>query len=240
MPTAEKTNLELGNPNQGNPEPGKDKKHIFLNSLKPSILRPLIFFLISLLAASFLFIAGVNETFFATKEDLIQGITEIRNLEVLNVFLTDYQIWPEQNSSGGILDMVTDPLMGDAEAWIRFNGIGTFTVDLQNTEFILDEQRQTVLVRIPSPVIDPVLIQQDDDDVLYTSDAGLFNNSSDIGNQLILSMTQKAQQNMTAKARSNPEYYTQAKTSAKKTITQLIKNLNPDLSDLTVEVEFTD
>ena len=55
MPTAEKTNLELGNPNQGNPEPGKDKKHIFLNSLKPSILRPLIFFLISLLAASFLF-----------------------------------------------------------------------------------------------------------------------------------------------------------------------------------------
>ena len=46
MPTAEKTNLELGNPNQGNPEPGKDKKHIFLNSLKPSILRPLIFFLI--------------------------------------------------------------------------------------------------------------------------------------------------------------------------------------------------
>lgn len=33
----------------------------------------------------------------------IQGITEIRNLEVLNVFLTDYQIWPEQNSSGGIL-----------------------------------------------------------------------------------------------------------------------------------------
>lgn len=136
--------------------------------------------------------------------------------------------------------MVTDPLMGDAEAWIRFNGIGTFTVDLQNTEFILDEQRQTVLVRIPSPVIDPVLIQQDDDDVLYTSDAGLFNNSSDIGNQLILSMTQKAQQNMTAKARSNPEYYAQAKTSAKKTITQLIKNLNPDLSDLTVEVEFTD
>ena len=26
MPTAEKTNLELGNPNQGNPEPGKDKE----------------------------------------------------------------------------------------------------------------------------------------------------------------------------------------------------------------------
>ena len=53
-------------------------------------------------------------------------------------------------------------------------------------------------------------------------------------------MTQKAQQNMTAKARSNPEYYAQAKTSAEKTITQLIKNLNPDLPDLTVEVEFTD
>ena len=62
MPTAEKTNLELGNPNQGNPEPGKDKKRIFLNSLKPSILRPLIFFLISLLAASFLFIAGVKRS----------------------------------------------------------------------------------------------------------------------------------------------------------------------------------
>ena len=269
MPTAEKTNLELGNPNQGNPEPGKGKKHIFLNFLKPSILRPLIFCLISLLAASFLFIAGVNETFFATKEAVkedtknhfydvafefsesahhlsnditiqIQGITEMRNLEVLNVFLTDYQIWPEQDSSGGILDVVTDPLMGDAEAWIRFNGIGTFTVDLQNTEFILDEQRQTVLIRVPSPVMDQVLIQQDNDDVLYTSDAGLFNNSSDTGNQLILSMTQKAQQNMTAKARSNPEYYAQAKASAEKAITQLIKNLNPNLSDLTVEVEFAD
>lgn len=53
MPTAEKTNLELGNPNQGNPEPGKGKKHIFLNFLKPSILRPLIFCLISLLASLF-------------------------------------------------------------------------------------------------------------------------------------------------------------------------------------------
>ena len=269
MPTAEKTNLELGNPNQGNPEPGKGKKHIFLNFLKPSILRPLIFCLISLLAASFLFIVGVNEAFFATKEAVkedtknhfydvafelsesahhlsnditiqIQGITEMRNLEVLNVFLTDYQIWPEQDSSGGILDVVTDPLMGDAEAWIRFNGIGTFTVDLQNTEFILDEQRQTVLIRVPSPVMDQVLIQQDNDDVLYTSDAGLFNNSSDTGNQLILSMTQKAQQNMTAKARSNPEYYAQATASAEKAITRLIKNLNPNLSDLTVEVEFAD
>ena len=77
MPTAEKTNLELGNPNQGNPEPGKDKKHIFLNSLKPSILRPLIFFLISLLAASFLFIAGVNETFFATKEAVVDCIMKL-------------------------------------------------------------------------------------------------------------------------------------------------------------------
>ena len=251
MPTAEKTNLELGNPNQGNPESGKGKKHIFLNFLKPSILRPLIFCLISLLAASFLFIAGVNETFFATKEavkedtknhfyDVAFELSESAHLEVLNVFLTDYQIWPEQDSSGGILDVVTDPLMGDAEAWIRFNGIGTFTVDLQNTEFILDEQRQTVLIRVPSPVMDQVLIQQDNDDVLYTSDAGLFNNSSDTGNQLILSMTQKAQQNMTAKARSNPEYYAQAKASAEKAITQLIKNLNPNLSDLTVEVEFAD
>ena len=156
------------------------------------------------------------------------------------MFLTDYQIWPEQEASGGILDAVTDPLIGDAEAWIRFNGIGTFTIDLQNTDFILDEQRKAVLVRVPSPVMGQILIQQDEDDVLYTSSAGLFNNSSDTGNQLVLSLTQKAQQDMTAKARSNPEYYAQAKASAEKTIIQLIKNLNPDLPDLTVEVEFID
>lgn len=84
MPTAEKTNLELGNPNQGNPEPGKGKKHIFLNFLKPSILRPLIFCLISLLAASFLFIAGVNETFFATKEAVKEDTKAISMMSRLN------------------------------------------------------------------------------------------------------------------------------------------------------------
>ena len=138
------------------------------------------------------------------------------------------------------MDIVVDPLIGDAEAWIRFDGIGIFTVSLQNADFILDEQRKSVLVRVPSPVMERVLIQQDEDDVLYTSDAGLFNNASDTGQQLVLSLTQKAQQDMTAKARSNPEYYAQAKASAEKTITQLIKNLNPDLPDLIVEVEFID
>ena len=68
MPTAEKTNLELGNPNQGNPEPGKDKKHIFLNSLKPSILRPLIFFLISLLQPLFSSLQGSMKPFSQQKK----------------------------------------------------------------------------------------------------------------------------------------------------------------------------
>lgn len=266
MPVAERNKLEPKGPE---PDSEETKDHILLQFLNPSVLRYLICFVGLILLAFCTFILGIQGTYHSAKDaakqktaenyynaalelsesahhlsnDItirIQGITEIRNLEVLNVFLTDYQIWPEQEASGGILDAVTDPLIGDAEAWIRFNGIGTFTIDLQNTDFILDEQRKSVLVRVPSPVMERVLIQQDEDDVLYTSDAGLFNNASDTGQQLVLSLTQKAQQDMTAKARSNPEYYAQAKASAEKTITQLIKNLNPDLPDLTVEVEFID
>lgn len=266
MAIAEKNELELKKPK---PDPEEGQEHFLLKFFNPSVLRYLICFLVLMFLTFGTFILGVQRTYRSAKDaakqetaenyynaalelsesahhlsnDItiqIQGITEIRNLEVLNVFLTDYQIWPEQEASGGILDAVTDPLIGDAEAWIRFNGIGTFTIDLQNTDFILDEQRKAVLVRVPSPVMGQILIQQDEDDVLYTSSAGLFNNSSDTGNQLVLSLTQKAQQDMTAKARSNPEYYAQAKASAEKTIIQLIKNLNPDLPDLTVEVEFID
>lgn len=266
MPVAERNKLEPKGPE---PDSEEIKEHILLQFLNPSVLRYLICFLGLILLAFCTFILGIQGTYHSAKDTAkketeesfynavfelsesahhlsnditiqIQGITEIRNLEVLNVFLTDYQIWPEQEASGGILDAVTDPLIGDAEAWIRFNGIGTFTIDLQNTDFILDEQRKAVLVRVPSPVMGQILIQQDEDDVLYTSSAGLFNYSSDTGNQLVLSLTQKAQQDMTAKARSNPEYYAQAKGSAEKTIIQLIKNLNPDLPDLTVEVEFID
>lgn len=266
MPVAERNKLEPKGPE---PDSEEIKEHILLQFLNPSVLRYLICFLGLILLAFCTFILGIQGTYHSAKDTAkqeteesfynavfelsesahhlsnditiqIQGITEIRNLEVLNVFLTDYQIWPEQETSGGVLDIVVDPLIGDAEAWIRFDGIGTFTVSLQNADFILDEQRKSVLVRVPSPVMERVLIQQDEDDVLYTSDAGLFNNASDTGQQLVLSLTQKAQQDMTAKARSNPEYYAQAKASAEKTITQLIKNLNPDLPDLIVEVEFID
>lgn len=266
MPVAERNKLEPKGPE---PDSEETKDHILLQFLNPSVLRYLICFLGLILLAFCTFTLGIQGTYHSAKDTAkqeteesfynavfelsesahhlsnditiqIQGITEIRNLEVLNVFLTDYQIWPEQETSGGVLDIVVDPLIGDAEAWIRFDGIGTFTVSLQNADFILDEQRKSVLVRVPSPVMERVLIQQDEDDVLYTSDAGLFNNASDTGQQLVLSLTQKAQQDMTAKARSNPEYYAQAKASAEKTITQLIKNLNPDLPDLTVEVEFID
>ena len=266
MPVAERNKLE---PKAPEPDSEEIKEHILLQFLNPSVLRYLICFLGLILLAFCTFILGIQGTYHSAKDTAkqeteesfynavfelsesahhlsnditiqIQGITEIRNLEVLNVFLTDYQVWPEQETSGGVLDIVVDPLIGDAEAWIRFDGIGIFTVSLQNADFILDEQRKSVLVRVPSPVMERVLIQQDEDDVLYTSDAGLFNNASDTGQQLVLSLTQKAQQDMTAKARSNPEYYAQAKASAEKTITQLIKNLNPDLPDLTVEVEFID
>lgn len=266
MPVAERNKLEPKGPE---PDSEEIKEHILLQFLNPSVLRYLICFLGLILLAFCTFILGIQGTYHSAKDTAkqeteesfynavfelsesahhlsnditiqIQGITEIRNLEVLNVFLTDYQVWPEQATSGGVLDIVVDPLIGDAEAWIRFDGIGIFTVSLQNADFILDEQRKSVLVRVPSPVMERVLIQQDEDDVLYTSDAGLFNNASDTGQQLVLSLTQKAQQDMTAKARSNPEYYAQAKASAEKTITQLIKNLNPDLPDLTVEVEFID
>ena len=266
MPVAERNKLEPKGPE---PDSEEIKEHILLQFLNPSVLRYLICFLGLILLAFCTFILGIQGTYHSAKDTAkqeteesfynavfelsetahhlsnditiqIQGITEIRNLEVLNVFLTDYQVWPEQETSGGVLDIVVDPLIGDAEAWIRFDGIGIFTVSLQNADFILDEQRKSVLVRVPSPVMERVLIQQDEDDVLYTSDAGLFNNASDTGQQLVLSLTQKAQQDMTAKARSNPEYYAQAKASAEKTITQLIKNLNPDLPDLIVEVEFID
>lgn len=266
MPVAERNKLEPKGPE---PDSEEIKEHILLQFLNPSVLRYLICFLGLILLAFCTFILGIQGTYHSAKDTAkqeteesfynavfelsesahhlsnditiqIQGITEIRNLEVLNVFLTDYQVWPEQETSGGVLDIVVDPLIGDAEAWIRFDGIGIFTVSLQNADFILDEQRKSVLVRVPSPVMERVLIQQDEDDVLYTSNAGLFNNASDTGQQLVLSLTQKAQQDMTAKARSNPEYYAQAKASAEKTITQLIKNLNPDLPDLTVEVEFID
>lgn len=266
MPVAERNKLEPKGPE---PDSEEIKEHILLQFLNPSVLRYLICFLGLILLAFCTFILGIQGTYHSAKDTAkqeteesfynavfelsesahhlsnditiqIQGITEIRNLEVLNVFLTDYQVWPEQETSGGVLDIVVDPLIGDAEAWIRFDGIGIFTVSLQNADFILEEQRKSVLVRVPSPVMERVLIQQDEDDVLYTSDAGLFNNASDTGQQLVLSLTQKAQQDMTAKARSNPEYYAQAKASAEKTITQLIKNLNPDLPDLTVEVEFID
>ena len=266
MPVAERNKLEPKGPE---PDSEEIKEHILLQFLNPSVLRYLICFLGLILLAFCTFILGIQGTYHSAKDTAkqeteesfynavfelsesahhlsnditiqIQGITEIRNLEVLNVFLTDYQVWPEQETSGGVLDIVVDPLIGDAEAWIRFDGIGIFTVSLQNADFILDEQRKSVLVRVPSPVMERVLIQPDEDDVLYTSDAGLFNNASDTGQQLVLSLTQKAQQDMIAKARSNPEYYAQAKASAEKTITQLIKNLNPDLPDLIVEVEFID
>lgn len=155
----------------------------------------------------------------------IGDIREESNLQVLNVSAVGYSI-QEQSDNGA------------ATAWLKVTGTGTFTVNLQASEFLIDDERQYVLARIPKP--DLTSFDTDAAEPLLYKDGswGPFNGDNSVGTALAQKQVQEATLDARESITSNQRFYESAKASAKFMVENLIQALNQDVKDLIVEIEF--
>lgn len=167
----------------------------------------------------------------------IGNLRETQKLEVLAVSEVSYQA-EKQEEQGGIAEAITGFLNKESNSWLEVPGSGVFTVNLQAGEFIVDEVRQTVLIRIPGPELTNFTLDYENVEVLYFDEGGVLKNSAKYGVDKAMKQLQNAELELIQEVSNNQELYNRARAATENMLTQLVRQLNPHLLNLTVEVEF--
>jgi len=156
----------------------------------------------------------------------IENIRETASLEVLKVSDTEYIIDNAEDTGNGIT------------SWLEVPGNGTYTVNLQAAEFVVDDERDYVLVRVPYPEITNISLDYSNVKKLFFHN-DIFSNESDAdGENLAKSQLDAAESLIRKEFASNQRFYQNAQDAAVISIQNLVRRLNPDVQNLTVDVEF--
>ncbi len=147
---------------------------------------------------------------------------EISNLEVLQVSDVEYFTENKDDNEYKIT------------FWAKYTATGVYYVDLMQAEYIVDNNHNTVTVRLPEPKIDKFSI---DDEILFKKDDAFDDNYS-VGDNFAENKRKEAYSKLEERIRSNQELFTSAKKQTEIIVSNWIKTLNPDRADLTVFVEF--
>ena len=156
----------------------------------------------------------------------IKEVKEIARLEVLDVYDTQFVIAEAKDNKDKI------------NAWLEVHGGGVYTVDLLSGEYIIDTERNSVTVRIPEPVLENVDINRNETKILLFERNGFRDLSYREGEQLYDEQIKEGYIKIRDELSSSPYYIESAKNSAEKLITSLVKEVNKDIPDLKVYVEF--
>ncbi len=151
----------------------------------------------------------------------VEDIKEIAGLEVLQVSDIEY-VYNE----------------GNTKIWTAVKGHGVYTVDLSLGEFLVDEARQYVRVRVPSPQLGRSGLDYEYENYLFED--GIFNGSTKKGVDLAQNDLKAAQNQLQVKLTSTQIYYESAQKCAEEIIRSLVRNCNPGVTNLVVDVEFID
>lgn len=130
-----------------------------------------------------------------------------------------------------------DDNTGNITAWLEVEGEGTYVIDLQAAEYIIDNERRHITVRIPNPELSNVHIIKTTK-CLFVDD--LLNGSYKEGVDLALKQRNEASVRIEKALMSNQYLYNNAQSVAQSTIQNLVKQFNTEIPDLTVQVEFMD
>lgn len=152
----------------------------------------------------------------------VENVKEEAQLEVLQVSDVEY-VHDEENNT---------------KIWTAILGHGVYTVDLSLAEYLVDNERQYVLVRVPEPQLNIAGLDYQYENYLFED--GVFNGSTKKGVDRAMGDLKTAQNQLLVKLTTTQTYYENAEKSAKMMIENLVKNLNPDVANLIVDVEFVD
>lgn len=152
----------------------------------------------------------------------INGIMQTSKLHVLKISGTVYI--QNRNSENSI--------------WLKVDGTGDFTVDLGAAEYVVDNSRHYVLVRVPEPVLEEQSIAIERKTPLYLEDHVFKNGSVRDGERFVIEASAEAKQEIKKDFDADQQFSEFAKKRAEAIIRTDIIALNPDVSDIVVNVEF--
>ncbi len=155
----------------------------------------------------------------------IGDLKEIAKLEVLKVSDVEYIVEDSSDNSNGIT------------SWLEVPGQGTYVVDLQAAEFITDDERAYVKVRAPYPELTNISIDYANVKKMFFKN-DILNDSYKVGEELAQRQLNSADMLIKKEFASNERFYLSAQDAAVSTIQCLVRQLNPQNTDMIVEVEF--
>lgn len=157
----------------------------------------------------------------------VHAVKEKADLNVLKVSDVVYIIDDKNETKDG------------TSSWLKVSGAGVFSVNLTEAEYVIDNARQYVLVRVPHPVIDSANISIDNFESLhFEENKWSRGNSVKTGEELARDQLSEAKQRIQEDFEANEQYSKLAESSTKSMLTALIKGINPEVKDLQVDVEF--
>lgn len=157
----------------------------------------------------------------------IHAVKEKSDLNVLKVSDVVYIVDDKNDTKNG------------TTSWLKVSGAGVFSVNMTQAEYVVDNVRQHVLVRVPRPVIDSSNITIDNAESLHFEE-NKWNrgNSIKAGEELAMDQLSEAKQRILEDFEANEQYSKLAESSTQSMLAALIKGINPDVKNLQVEVEF--
>lgn len=154
----------------------------------------------------------------------VEGVREVSRLEVLTVNGSEFVI---KNADED------DP----TTSWLEVKGVGVFTVDLSSGEFIVDNERHYILVRVPKPMLTECKIEGTGKQ--FFDDGRFFSNGSvDEGVRLSQAQLSEGRMKLEDSMKKSRVFYDASMEAAVRSIDLLVHEWNPDVQDLHVEVEF--
>lgn len=155
----------------------------------------------------------------------IGEMKEIGKLEVLEVSDVEFVVESNNDNTNNIT------------SWLEVPGNGVFVVNMEEAEFVIDNEQAHVLVRVPYPELTNVSIDYSNvEKRLFKND--LFNDSYRVGEDLARKQLGEGDALIKKEFASNEHYYLTAQKAGISTIESLVRQLNPDEPDLVVDVEY--
>ncbi len=168
----------------------------------------------------------------------IGSLQEENRLEVLKVSDVVYEITENGQSGSGIGSMLSRIFNRTVDSWLKVPGTGVYTVDMETAEFIIDNDHKYVLVRMMIPELSEFSIDYANVEELYFKDNSIFHNPARVGVDLVIEQLNDAEKDLIDEITSNDRFRDSSLTATVNIVTGLIRELNQDLPDLTIEIEF--
>ena len=156
----------------------------------------------------------------------IDNVKELSKLEVLKVSDVEF-IMHEQSDD-------------KFDAWVAIPGNGIYTIDMNMCDFLIDNERNIVVTRLPEPELTEIGVDHEHIEI-YNHGSTIINNGNySDGTDIADADLKEGEKLIEEEFRNNQEYFRQAKVSAENFMINWIKSLNSDNEDLKVVVEFMD